>query len=232
MLSFEPFTHLSFDCYGTLIDWESGILDAVSPALRDQGVELSDADILSRYAYWEAELESDDPFRTYREILCGVWENMVREAGLTMESSAPTLIVDSLPKWRPFPDTIDALARLASRFKLVILSNVDDDLFAETSESLPVDFAAVITAEQVGSYKPSLDNFRFALSRLGIESGQLLHVAQSIYHDHVPAKQLGWSTVRINRASARPGVGVAPSATAQPDLEVPDLASLADRAGV
>jgi len=139
---------------------------------------------------------------------------------------------DSVGDWRPFSDTVDALRRLKRRFKLVILSNVDDDLFARSAIRLEVPFDAVITAQQVGSYKPSPRNFEALLARTGVGPGELVHVAQSLYHDHLPAKRFGLPTVWIDRPSARPGVGVAPPVEARPDLVFHDLATFADAVGV
>jgi 2-haloacid dehalogenase len=138
---------------------------------------------------------------------------------------------ESVPLWMPFPDTVAALLDLQNRYRLTVISNIDDDLFAETRKHLGVEFDAVITAEQAGSYKPSINNFQIALRKLGISPDGLLHVGQSIYHDIVPARSLGISTVWVNRRSARPGIGaVRDSASAasenRPDLEVPDLATL------
>jgi 2-haloacid dehalogenase len=134
---------------------------------------------------------------------------------------------ESVPAWPPFADTVAAMRELQKRYKLVIISNIDDDLFAGTRKHLGVEFDGVITAEQAKSYKPSLNNFEMALRTLGISPDRLLHAGQSIYHDVVPARSLGISTVWVNRRSARPGVGAVRAAAGRPDLEVPDLASLA-----
>jgi 2-haloacid dehalogenase len=139
---------------------------------------------------------------------------------------------ESVQAWPPFSDTVAALGELRKRYQLVVISNIDDDLFAETRKRLDVDFSTVITAEQARSYKPSLNNFQMALRTLAISPDRLLHAAQSVYHDVVPARSLGISTVWVNRKSARPGIGAvrvsaAPTSERQPDLEVPDLASLA-----
>jgi len=130
--------------------------------------------------------------------------------------------------WPPFADTAGALERLKKRYKLAIISNIDDDLFAQTRKFLGVEVDAVVTAEQAQSYKPSLRNFELALQRLGVGREELLHVGQSIYHDVIPAQSLGIATVWVNRKSARPGVGAVRAATGKADLEVPDLATLAD----
>jgi 2-haloacid dehalogenase len=142
---------------------------------------------------------------------------------------------ESVRAWPPFPDTVPALRELQKRYKIVVISNIDDDLFAETQKRLDVEFDGVITAEQARSYKPSLNNFRLVLRKLALSPDRLLHAAQSVYHDVVPARSLGISTVWVNRKSARPGIGavrasVALASEKQADLEVPDLASLAKAA--
>jgi 2-haloacid dehalogenase len=132
----------------------------------------------------------------------------------------------SVPDWPPFPDTVRSLRELQRRYRLIVISNIDDDLFAATRKHLGVEFAGVITAEQARSYKPSLNNFRMALRSFSLSPDHLLHVGQSIYHDVVPAQALGISTVWVNRKSARPGVGAVRASAGKPDLEVPDLGSL------
>ena len=231
MLDLARFTHLTFDCYGTLIDWEVGILEAVMPVLRSHGVAADETHILRSYARHEAAEEAGS-YRDYRAVLRGVVERFAEEHGFVATDSDREALAASVGTWRPFPDTVDALRRLGTRYRLVILSNVDDDIFQETARLLRVPFEDVVTAQQVGSYKPALENFRFALRRLGVPVGGILHVAQSLYHDHAPAKRLGLATARVNRASRNPGTGVALPAEATPDLEVPDLESLASLAGV
>jgi 2-haloacid dehalogenase len=137
---------------------------------------------------------------------------------------------DSLPAWKPWPDTVAALRELKTRFRLAILSNVDDDLFAHTRPQLEVDFDEVITAQQAQAYKPSLKLFELALSRINAPAHRVLHVGQSIYHDVIPAQALGLATVWVNRPSARPGVGAVKAAEAHPDLTVTNLAELATAA--
>ena len=138
----------------------------------------------------------------------------------------------SVADWPAFPDSASALARLQARYALVVITNCDDDLFAASNERLGVEFAHVITAQQAGSYKPSHHNFELAFERIGAPRERILHVAQSLFHDHVPAKALGLSTVWVNRRHDRPGSGATPPAEATPDLVVPDMATLADLAGV
>jgi 2-haloacid dehalogenase len=229
-LDLSPFHCLTFDCYGTLIDWESGILGALRPILAAHGRRLSDAGILELYAAIEAQLESG-PYLPYRDILDGVMIKMAARLAFSPTEHEVHSLSNSLPHWPPFPDTVPALRRLASRYRLAIISNVDDDLFAGTARHLEVRFDPVVTAQQARSYKPSQNNFRLALERIGLPTGQILHVAQSLYHDIAPAKDLGLSTVWINRRAGKPGPGATPPASAAADLILPDLASLADLAG-
>lgn len=225
-MDFSRFTTISFDCYGTLIEWEAGILPALRGILGRHGKTLADAAILELYGEFEAEAESG-PYRKYRDVLSAVVRAFGQRLGFQPGDADISALSESVPSWPPFSDTVDALRQLKKRYRLAIISNIDDDLFAETRKHLGVDFEAVITAEQARSYKPSLHNFELALSTMAIPRDRLLHVGQSIYHDVIPAQSLGLSTVWVNRKSARPGVGAVRAAEGRPDLEVPDLATLA-----
>ena len=153
------------------------------------------------------------------------------DLGLSLTDEETSALPESVGDWPAFDDTRESLAGLAERYPLVILSNVDDDLFERTRAVLGMDFSEVVTAEQVRSYKPGHAHFETALRRLGIEAGGMLHVAQSRYHDHVPARQLGFTTVWVNRPSLREGQGATVPADARPDLEVPSLAALVAELG-
>jgi len=225
MIPLGNITHLTFDCYGTLIDWERGILAATQSLLTRRGVQVAPEAILQSYVRHEARLEAQ-PWMPYREILCGVMTSLAADFKITLKPGQQDALVNSLPNWPPFPDTVAALKHLATRFKLVILSNTDDDLFAETQKRLQVSFAAIITAEQVRSYKPSHAHFHEALHQLNVPATNILHVAQSLYHDHIPARALGFNTAWINRPSLLPDVGLAPKTNCQTDLIFPDLAAL------
>jgi 2-haloacid dehalogenase len=231
MIDFDRFSHLTFDCYGTLIDWETGILAALAPVLDRHGVSVSDERQLEIYARHEAAREAG-AWEPYRSVLRGVMAGIAAELGIVPNNRDLDALADSVGDWPPFGDSVRALERLKKRFSLCIVSNIDDALFALTARRLEVPFDEIVTAEQVGSYKPSPENFRFALKRLAVPKKRVLHVAQSLYHDHAPAKKLGFTTVWVNRPSRRPGTGVAVEARAKPDLEVPDMASLAKAAGV
>jgi 2-haloacid dehalogenase len=225
MISLNQITHVTFDCYGTLIDWERGILAAMQSLLARHGVQVAPEVILQSYVRHEARLEAQ-PWMPYREILRGVMTNMAADFKITLKLDDQDALVNSLPNWPPFPDTVAALKQLATRFKLVILSNTDQTLFAETQKQLQVPFTAIITAEQVRSYKPGHAHFHEALRRLDVAATNILHVAQSLYHDHAPARALGFPTAWINRPSLLPGTGLAPKTNGQPDLVAPDLATL------
>src|SRR5690606_9900989 len=217
---------LSFDCYGTLIDWESGILAAVRPVLAAHGATPADAEIFERFAALESAIEAG-PYLPYREVLRRVMQGLGREFGVALDARACGSLPAALKHWPAFPDTPAALAALQRRFRLAVLSNVDDDLFAATLPRLGVTFDAVVTAQQCGSYKPARRNFERLLERTGASRDDLVHVAQSLYHDHVPAQAMGLRTVWVNRRRGLPGAGATPPAAATPDLEVATLAELA-----
>jgi len=226
MLDFSRFQYLTFDCYGTLVDWETGILGALRPVLEAHGKGVADSRLLELYGELEAQEESG-PFVVYSEVLRSVVRGLGKKLGFT-----PTLVEeDALPKslsrWRPWPDTVAALRELKTRYKRAIISNVDDDLFAPTARHLQVPFDYVVTAGQARCYKPGLAIFQMALKRIGVPAGDVLHVGQSIYHDVLPAQSLGMKTVWVNRPSARANVGAVIPASGKPDLEVRGLAELA-----
>ncbi|MBF2046286.1 MAG: haloacid dehalogenase type II [Leptolyngbya sp. IPPAS B-1204] len=225
MLDFERYEALTFDCYGTLVDWETGMLGALKPLLSQHGVELDDDAILDLFAEFEAELEQGE-YKPYRHVLEQVVQKFGERFGFSPSEAEKSALPDSIKQWLPFSDTVDALKTLKQKYKLVILSNVDDDLFADTAKHLQVPFDQVITAQQVQSYKPSLYNFKTMMQRLGLPSEKILHVGASIYHDVIPASSLGLSTVFVDRRKDGSS-GAAKAAEGKPDLQVPDLATLA-----
>jgi 2-haloacid dehalogenase len=227
MLDFSRFEILTFDCYGTLINWEEGIFSALKPILSAHNKKIDDARLLNLYGDFELRSEQA-PFRPYREVLESVVRQFGTELGFTPTPEEIRSLPDSLPTWKPWPDTVAALKQLKSRYRLAILSNVDDDLFARTRPQLEVEFDEVITAQQAQAYKPSLKLFELALSRINAPAHRVLHIGQSIYHDVVPAQALGLATVWVNRPSARPGVGAVKAAEAKPDVTVASLSELAD----
>jgi 2-haloacid dehalogenase len=230
MLDFNRFEVLSFDCYGTLIDWEAGILAALHRVLAAHGKQADDATLLRLYGDFEASAEQGE-YRRYRDVL----QQVVREFGRQFEFS-PTeneaaSLAQSLPRWKPWPDTIGSLRKLRGRFRLTIISNIDDDLFAGTRPQLEVEFDQVITAQQARAYKPAPKIFELALQRIALPPKHILHVGQSIYHDVIPAQELGFATVWVNRPSKRSGVGAVKAAKGRPDLEVSSLAELTSACG-
>jgi 2-haloacid dehalogenase len=226
MLDFSRFEFLTFDCYGTLINWEDGILRCLHLVLAAHGKNIDDATILRLYGDFEARAEQGE-YRRYREVLQSVVRQFGEQLGFTPTDAVVRSLPESLQEWKPWPDTVTALRELGSRFQLAVISNVDDDLFAATRPQLGVEFAQIITAQQAGAYKPSLKIFELALSRIGVPAHRVLHVGQSLYHDVIPAQSLGLATVWVNRPSARAGVGAVKAAEAHPDLQASSLAELA-----
>jgi putative hydrolase of the HAD superfamily len=204
---------LSFDCYGTLIDWEAGIAAVLGPWAREQGLYLADEDLLLAYAANEAAVERETPTALYPDVLAAAFRRTGETLGRPVSDEWARGLGSSVPDWPAFPDSADALARLARRYRLIILSNVHRDGIARSNERLRGDFAAIITAEDVGAYKPAENHFRAldaTLPQLGVARAELLHVAQSLFHDHVPAKREGLPSVWINRRHDRPGWGATP----------------------
>lgn len=226
MIDFNNYDIVTFDCYGTLIDWESGILTALKQLFVNHNISLDDEQILKLFAEFESEQEKGE-YTKYRDILKTVVRKFGERLNFEPSLSEQDALPNSIRTWQPFPDTIEALKTLKKRLKLAIISNIDDDLFASTAQQLDIEFDQVITAEQAKSYKPSLNNFKLAINKIGLPSKKILHAASSIYHDIVPASSLGLSTVWVNRRSNKKGSGAALSASGQADLEVPDLQSLA-----
>ena len=225
-LDYDRFDALTFDCYGTLIDWEAGILAGIRPALERRGLDPGDDEILERYAAEEASLEQG-PYRTYREILGRGLASVLAGSGTYATAEEMGAFGASVADWPAFPDSHAALARLKTRFRLGVLTNCDDDLFAASNRRLGVDFDWVVTAQQAGGYKPRQANFELLFERLGLPRERILHVAQSLFHDHIPARSLGLSTVWIDRRQGRPGSGATPPAETSPDATFHDMASFA-----
>jgi 2-haloacid dehalogenase len=225
-LDFDAFDVLTFDCYGTLIDWEAGILAALRPPLAAHGVEAPDEDLLAAFGRHEAEAEAG-PYRPYREVLGEVLTAMLGHRGQAPTPEEVAAFGASVADWPAFPDSAAALARLHERFKLGVITNCDDDLFAASEARLGTAFDWVVTAQQAKRYKPNPRGFELMFERVGLPPSRILHVAQSLFHDHVTAKRLGLSTVWVDRRGDRPGSGATPPAEATPDLRVPDMATLA-----
>jgi 2-haloalkanoic acid dehalogenase type II len=209
---------VTFDCYGTLIDWVSGIRDAFAHAAAEDGIGLATDDALKLYAQIEPIVERD--YRPYRDVLIETAGRVAHALGWRLDYQRATFLVNSLPSWRPFADTNPALERMRDAgIKLGLLSNVDDDLLAATRRHFTVDFDLIITAQQVRSYKPGHAHFLTARQRIG--DARWLHAAQSDLHDIVPTNVLGIPNAWINRLGeqALPG--------GHPMMEFRDLAGLA-----
>ena len=226
MLDLSPISCLTFDCYGTLIDWEAGILAGLRPVMAASAVEASDDLLLETYARHEAATE-EGPYRRYREVLALALRGVGADLGATVTDEDAAAFGGSVVDWPAFPDSAEALAALHARYRLGVLTNCDDDLFAGSSRRLGDPFDMVVTAQQAGAYKPSLRGFELVFERIGVPRERILHIAQSLFHDHVPAKRLGMTTVWVDRRHGRPGSGATPPADAVPDLVVPDMATLA-----
>ncbi len=216
----RQFDVITFDCYGTLIDWETGIADAFLQAARTDGVELRRDAILRAYEAIEPIVERER-FRIYRDVLTETATRVAQSLGWPLASERATFLADSVPSWKPFPDTNAALERLRDAgYRLGILSNVDDDLLQATRRHFTVEFDPIVTAQQVRSYKPAHGHWQAARERIG--DARWLHAAQSNFHDVVPANALGIPSAWVNRRgdAAHPG--------GTPKLEVRDMAGLAD----
>ncbi len=227
-LSLAGFKALSFDCYGTLIDWEAGIAAVLGPWAREVGLDLDDERLLAAYAGNEAAVEQALPTARYPEVLAMAFRRTGEALGRAVDDAWAGRLGASVPDWPAFPDSAGALASLAAHYRLIIVSNVHRDGFAASNRRLRGRFAAVITAEDVRAYKPADNHFRAllrTLDELGIARGELLHVAQSLFHDHVPARRAGLRSVWINRRHDRPGWGATPQPSGEwgYDLEFPSL---------
>jgi 2-haloalkanoic acid dehalogenase type II len=214
------FDVLTFDCYGTLIDWERGLGDAFATAARGEAIAVDRAALLAAYHEIEPVIQAER-YRSYREVLALTARRLAERFAWSLPTGGERFLPDSLPSWPPFADTNAALRRLAEAgHRLAILSNVDDDLLAATRRHLAVDFEFVVTAQQVGAYKPAPAHWQAARKRIG--DARWLHVAQSYFHDIVPARRLGIASAWINRKRQ------SPSGAERPDVEFGTLAEAAD----
>jgi 2-haloalkanoic acid dehalogenase type II len=216
----RPYDIVTFDCYGTLVDWEGGIARAFVQAAAADGVSLTPASVVDAYLAVEPEVEQAT-YRPYRDVLTETARRVAPKLDWRLDPSRAGFLADSLAGWPPFPDTNRALERLvAGGYRLGILSNIDDDLLAATRRQLTVPFEFCITAQQVGAYKPAPPHFERARQRIG--GARWLHAAQSYFHDVTPARALGIPVAWINRHGQRP------TGEARPDRELRDLTQLAD----
>lgn len=225
-------TVLSFDCYGTLIDWERGLLEALAPWRRRTGLGLDDEALLAAFAEEESAEQAAAPALRYDRLLGAVLQRLGRRFAAPPTAAETEAFGASVGDWPPFPDSADGLARLARLVPLILLSNVDEASVRRSAAELGDPFAAILTAETIGSYKPDPRNFAYLLGFLagrGLAREGLLHVAQSLFHDHAPAAAMGIASVWIDRRAGRPGGATPPPAGAvAPLLRFPSLAAFAD----
>ena len=232
-MKLSDFRVLTFDCYGTLIDWESGIFAALQPLLRKVGPAVSRDAALEAFARHESAQEEATPRMVYSDLLAEVHRRLANEWGVTMAEDDHGRFGASVPDWPEFPDSPGALAYLQQHYKLVILSNVDRASFAGSNRRLGVTFDAIYTAQDIGSYKPNPGNFQYMLDRLaerGHGKAEILHTAQSLFHDHAPAKRFGLATAWIDRRNDQSGWGatMAPPAEASFDFRFASLQAMAE----
>lgn len=232
-MNLRDFRVLTFDCYGTLIDWETGILAVLRPWAAREGVAADDAALLAAFAEAESAAQAARPGALYPDILRDTHARIAAKFGTAPDPAAAAALGDSVGDWPAFPDSPPALAQLKQWHKLVIVSNVNRDSFAKSRKKLGVEFDSVVTAEEVGAYKPDPLMFHRALEvaeSLGASPDKVLHVAQSLFHDHVPAKRSGLATVWVRRPSPRGKFGAArdPGESITPDWTVSSLAELVE----
>ncbi len=228
----SDYSVLTFDCYGTLIDWESGIVAALGPWLEQAGSRASREQILAAFAAAEAPQQAATPDLLYPELLARVHGRIAAQFDVAPDPQAAQAFGASIKDWPAFADSAEALAYLKRHYRLVILSNVDRTSFAHSEKKLEVAFDAVFTAQDIGSYKPDPRNFEYLLARLaeqGIAKEQILHTAESLYHDHIPAKRFGLATCWIHRRAGEEGHGATrpPEAEVRPDFRFPTLGAMA-----
>jgi len=233
-MNLTDFDVLSFDCYGTLIDWEAGIWESLQPWMTRVGLDKGQDEILRDFAEAEAEAEADHVIHLYPVILESVLWRLAGRYGVAATDADATAFGMSAGDWPAFPDSTPALRYLKEHYKLVILSNVDNASFAKSNEKLAVEFDAVYTAEDIQSYKPNRRNFIYMLDRLaemGIDKSRVLHLAQSLFHDHIPAKGLGLATAWIDRRHGMKGAGAAKEVAAEikPDFYAQSMADFAEQ---
>jgi 2-haloacid dehalogenase len=229
MIDFTRFKACTFDCYGTLIDWDTGISELVRLWLADMNSQVPPDLVVSTFALMQARHQQTRPALLYPEVLRRSWRDIEEQFGWDENPAYATAFAQSVPSWPPFSDTVESLKYLARHYRLGILSNVDNTSLAGTLKLLEVPFAFTVTAEDVGSYKPGLAHFEEAFRRLaatGIRKDEILHIAQSKHHDMIPGRHLGLTTVWVNRRYGKKGTGATLAATAEPTLTVNSLAEL------
>ena len=229
----QDFRVLTFDCYGTLIDWESGILAGLKPLTERLGHDLSRDAILAAHAWHESRQQHATPGMRYADLLATVYRRLAEEWGRPAAWDDCVAYGKSVKHWPAFPDSAAALRYLKQHFRLVILSNVDNASFSTSKEKLGVEFDAIYTAEDIGSYKPAKRNFEYMLrnlARAGFVRADILHVAESLFHDHAPANEMGINNCWIYRRRDQEGFGATakPEATPHCDFVFDSMQELAD----
>jgi 2-haloalkanoic acid dehalogenase type II len=236
MTDFDRYRALSFDCYGTLIDWESGLLAELRPWADRHGSAKTDDELLAAFGAAESSVQQEQPAALYPDLLAESLRRVGAVEHVAVTDAEAADFGTSVGRWPAFPDSAEALARLKARYRLIILSNVDRASFAASNERLGVAFDLVVTAQDVGAYKPSPKSFPALFERLpdiGVAREELLHVAQSLYHDHEPARAVGLPCVWIDRRGGRAGAGATPpvgGALPEPTWRYASLAAFADDA--
>ena len=232
-MKLTDFKALTFDCYGTLIDWESGMIEALQPLTRQITRSISRNEILEAHARHESSQQLYTPTKRYSELLSTVYKRLAEEWGIGASHDACVTYGRSIEHWPAFMDSAGALQYLKKHYKLIILSNVDNASFVHSNRKLQVEFDAIYTAEDIGSYKPSTRNFQYMLDKLGtlgITKDQVLHTAESMFHDHKPANELGLKSCWIYRRHAETGFGatVHPGEMPRFDFKFNTMADLAN----
>ncbi len=230
-MDLSAYDALTFDCYGTLIDWETGIAAALRPWAHRRGLIVDDDALVAHFAHHESAVQAAHPDALYTEVLANVLDHIGHELGVEVDAADRAEFGGSVSEWPAFDDSAGALAQLKRRYKLVVLSNIDRESFRPSNDTLGVEFDHIVTAQDVGSYKPALNHFHRGiadLAAMGVPRERILHVAQSLFHDHVPAKSLGLPTVWINRQAGQDGATPPIETEVTPDMEFPTLQAFAD----
>ena len=222
-MKLADFDTLTFDCYGTLIDWETGIAAALEPLAARTGRTIDAGERVAAFGRHEHEEQARNPGALYPDILAGVHASIAREWGVDPDPALARAFGESVPDWPAFPDSAEALRYLKGHFRLVILSNVHRAGFAASNEKLEVEFDAIYTAQDIGSYKPDPRNFHYMLEHLerdfGVTRGGILHTAESLFHDCATARSLGLATAWIHRRAAAGGFGATRAVAEKPDVD-------------
>ena len=231
-MKLTDFDALTFDCYGTLIDWERGIATALGAWAGGHGITAGGDELLEAFSRHENRIEAEHPALLYPEVLAQTLRDIAADHGVGASAEEEKTFGASVADWPAFPDSAEALAYLKRHYKLVIVSNVDRASFAHSNAKLGVDFDLIVTAEDVGSYKPAPAHFERAiaeLAKLGVPKQKILHTAQSLFHDHAPAKnRFGMTTIWIDRRQGKAGAGATqkPPEDVTPDWQVPSMAAM------